>query len=104
MKVLIPFALIVLVMGCDSSSGPDGSWLVGDEENGVYVYIEDNDNTKDRVYKGVIYSGSDQSVIFEGEFDYSKHTPVDFQNSNIYSKWDGDRLYLKDNSFLRAIK
>jgi len=104
MKRLILFLFISLISACDFSAGPNGSWLVGDPEKGVFVLIDDNNNTKDRIYKGVIYSASDESVIFDGEFDYSKHTQIDYKNSNIYLKWDGDRLYLKDNSFLKAIK
>jgi len=104
MKLFILFFSIALVSGCDSTSGPNGSWLVGDPDKGVYVLIEDNNNSSDRVYKGVIYSVSDESVIFKGEFDYSKHTQINYQNSSIYLNWDGERLYLKDNSFLKAIK
>ena len=104
MKLILALSLVLILMACDSSSGPKGSWLVGEAEKGVYVFIEENGNTTDRIYKGVIYSTSDESVLFDGEFDYSKHTPIDITNKNIYSNWDGERLYLKDNSFLKAIK
>ena len=103
MKLFIPFSFLVLLFACDFSGGPDGSWWLGKEDKGVYIYIEDNGNAQDRLYKGVIYSGSDETVLYEGEFDYSKHTPLDFENRSIYSRWDGKRLYLKDNSFLKPL-
>lgn len=104
MKQLNTVVFLILLVACDSGAGPDGSWLVGTADKGVYVYIEDDEIKTDRIYKGVIYSVTDESIIFEGKFDYSKHTPVDYQNSHIYSRWDGSRLYLKDNSFLKAMK
>jgi len=104
MRFILVLSLAATLIACDSSSGPKGSWLVGNAEKGVYVFIEDNGNTTDRTYKGVIYSTSDENVLFDGAFDYSKHTPIDINNKNIYSHWDGERLYLKDNSFLKAVK
>lgn len=103
MKLFIPFSLFAVLLACDFSAGPNGSWWVGTEEKGVYAFIEDNGNAQDRIYKGVIYSGSDETVLYEGEFDYSKHTPIDIENRSIYSRWDGQRLYLKDNSFLKPL-
>ena len=104
MRLLIPSILFASLTACDFSGGPNGSWWVGTPEKGVYVYMEDNDNTEDRIYKGVIYSGEDESVIFEGNFEYSRHTIVDFENTELYTKWDGKRLYLIDNSFLKPKK
>lgn len=104
MKPLIPIILFTFLTGCDFSGGPNGSWWVGKPDKGVYVYMEDNDDPTDRIYKGIIYSGTDESIIFEGEFDYSLHTIIDYQNSELYYRWDGERLYLRDNSFLKAIK
>ena len=104
MKLFILATLIVLVSACDSTSGPDGSWAVGKGEGMVYVFVEDNGNSEDRIYKGVIYSSVDESVIFEGKFDYSRHLQIDYSNPEIYMNWDGERLYLNDNSFLKAIR
>ncbi len=99
---LIIFSL--MLVACDSSSGPDGSWRVGEPGKAVYVFIEDNGNDKDRVYQGSIYSEKDESVIYKGTFDYSRHTPIDYQNPDIYASWDGERLYLLDNSFLKKTR
>lgn len=104
MKSLILAALLVLISACDSTSGPDGSWLVGDEHSGVYVFIQDNDDSEDRTYKGTIYSVNDESIVFQGEFDYSRHVSFDYSNPEIYTNWDGERLYLIDNSFLKAMR
>ncbi len=104
MKSLVLAVCVILVSACDSSSGPNGSWKVGKDNSAVYVFIEENDSTDDRIYKGRVYSVVDESVIFEGNFDYSRHTPIDYSNSEIYMNWDGERLYLNDNSFLKAVR
>ena len=104
MKQLITLFIFLLVAGCEINDGPDmdgpdGSWWVG----GAYVYIEDDENTKDRIYQGVIYHVADETIWYKGKFDYSKLSLSDYSNSDNYDRWDGKRLYLKDNSFLKAI-
>ena len=84
--------------------GPNGSWWVGGVDGGVYIYIEDDKNTKDNIYLGTIYYDSDKSIWYRGKLKYSKNSTFDYKNKNLYSGWDGERLFLKDNSYLTAIE
>lgn len=106
-----PFILLttILLSACESyqppdPNGPGGSWWVGGVDGGVYVYIEDDDKLGDNIYQGTIYFDSDKSIWYKGKFQYNKNTTIDYKNRDIYSGWDGEKLYLKDNSYLKAIE
>lgn len=83
-------------------NGPAGSWWVGGLDGGVYVFIEDDKNISDNIYQGVIYYEHDKSVWYQGKFKYNKTGALDYRNKDIYSGWDGERLFLKDNTYLEA--
>ncbi len=85
------------------SNGPNGSWWVGGVDGGVYVFIEDDKNTSDNIYLGTIYYENDKTVWYKGKFKYNIKMPLDYNNKKLYSGWDGERLFLKDNTYLKAI-
>ena len=105
---LIIAVAIILLTACEpyeppDANGPGGSWWVGGVDGGVYVFIEDDDNPADNIYQGSIYFDSDKTLWYRGKFQYSENTAIDVNNRDIYSGWDGARLYLKDNSYLTAM-
>ncbi len=109
MKILSLFFCIVLfATGCNSKPsspaiGPNGSWWVGGADGGVFVYIEDDENKNDNIYQGTIYYEHDKSIWYQGKFKYSKNTGFDFENKSLYDGWDGEKLFLTDDSFLSAV-
>jgi len=108
MKSILKVIICCSMFGCQPYEepelyGPSGSRWVGGVDGGVYVYIEDDLNSNDRIYQGVIYFDYDKTLWYEGRFEYSKDKVLDFDNYQLYSGWDGERLYLKDNSYLKVI-
>lgn len=107
MKLLILLAFFAGLLSCEpyqatNPNGPNGSWWVGGSDGGVYVFIEDDTNSTDDIYQGVIYYEHDHSIWYKGKFKYNLKSPLDFKNKQIYSGWDGEKLFLKDNSYLQA--
>jgi hypothetical protein len=85
------------------SIGPNGSWWVGGVDGGVYVFIEDDKNISDNIYQGAIYYENDKTVWYKGKFKYNKNASLNYKNKKLYSGWDGERLFLKDNTYLKAM-
>jgi len=105
----LSIVVIVFLSACSENQyvpeqeGPNGSWWVGGIDGGVYVFIEDDANTQDNNYQGVIYYEFDKTVWYQGKFEYNGKLPLDYKNRNIYDGWDGENLFLKDKSILKAI-
>ena len=101
--------LCVFFSGCEpyvppDPNGPNGSWWVGGLDGGVYVFMEDDANPSDNIYQGSIYFDADKTLWYKGKFQYSQNTRLDYKNREIYSGWDGERLLLKDQSYLQAME
>lgn len=107
MKILLTFIFSLILISCEevvspNPNGPNGSWWTGGDDGGVYVFIKDDINTTDNIYQGTIYYEHDHSVWYKGKFSYNKSTALDYTNKSNYSGWDGERLYFKDHSYLKA--
>lgn len=105
-KFFLPL-LCSFILSCEpyqppNPNGPDGSWWTGGLDGGVYVFIEDDGNTTDNIYKGVIYYEHDKSVWYKGKFKYNKNMALDYTNKKLYDGWDGERLFFMDGSYLKA--
>jgi len=103
--IVLLLLLSTTLLSCESyqppnSDGPAGSWWVGGLDGGVYVFIEDDKNTGDDIYQGVIYYEYDKTVWYKGKFKYNKTVVLDYKNKEFYGGWDGERLFFKDNSYL----
>ena len=103
--------LILLLTSCllscepyqaPNPNGPAGSWWTGGLDGGVYVFIEDDKNTADSIYQGVIYYEHDKTVWYKGKFKYNKNIALDYKNKDLYDGWDGERLFFNDGSYLTA--
>ena len=98
-----------LIVACSNNTytppmdDPNGSWWVGGEHGGVYVFIEDDKNTQDKIYQGTIYYEFDQSVWYKGKFEFNGTGSLDYKNKSLYNGWDGEKLFLKDNTYLQAL-
>jgi len=109
MKYLLLFFLTaILISACNTefsnpAIGPNGSWWTGGADGGVFVLIEDDENKTDNIYQGTIYYEHDKSIWFQGKFKYNKKSTFDFKNKELYDGWDGEKLFLTDNSFLSAV-
>ena len=108
MNKILTLALCSILSACEQyqppdPNGPKGSWWVGGLDGGAYIYIEDDANTNDNIYQGSIYFDADKTLWYRGKFQYSKNSPLDYKNKQLYAGWDGERLHLKDNSFLKAL-
>ena len=100
--------VLFILLGCGTPEvspqlGPNGSFWVGGADGGVYIFIEDDENKTDDMYQGVIYYEADQSVWYSGKFKYNKSDILKTSDRSIYDGWDGEKLFLKDGSYLSAI-
>jgi len=101
--LILSFLLFACGNQSSNTKGPDGTWWVGGADGGVYVFIEDDENKSDQLYQGTIFYEHDQSIWYSGKFEYNRKTPLDYNNKSIFDGWDGEKLFLKDNSYLAAI-
>ena len=82
--------------------GPKGSWWLGGDDGGVFILIEDDNNTNDNIYFGTIYNDYDQTVWYKGSFKLVGDIQFAADNRELYEFWDGQRVYLKQSSYLEA--
>jgi len=107
LKYLPLLGAIFLLFACspdnsDITSSPNGSWWTGGVDGGVFIRIEDDENTNDNIYQGIVYYEYDKSVWYKGKFKYSRNSTFDYKNKLNYDGWDGEKLFLKDGSYLTA--
>jgi hypothetical protein len=108
MKFLIPLLCSLFLIACNSEvhkvpQGPTGSWWLGGDDGGAFIDIKDDGNVNDRIYFGTVYYDADREVWYRGPFRLVGSLNFDVNNHNQYLGWDGERLYLKESSYLEPI-
>jgi len=82
---------------------PKTALWVGGVDGGIYLEIKKDQNDKPNIYRGVIYHSSGD-IDFKGKLSInSKEPSFEYNNSESYSSWDGDILYLRDGRELTII-
>ncbi|MEF1170539.1 hypothetical protein [Vibrio campbellii] len=99
MKVFF-ICLLFLLAGCEPIDTteekerptlvPISAHWVGGLDGGVYleVYAE-GDN-----YSGTVYYPNSGETWYQGGFKYSGKDAIEVNNSELFSSWDGDTIYL----------
>ncbi|MCW8935355.1 MAG: hypothetical protein OQK98_11580 [Gammaproteobacteria bacterium] len=82
--------------------GPENSWWLGGADGGVFLKVEDDNNLNDNLYKGVIFYEHDKTVWYRGPFKLVGDIKLDTDNHNLYLFWDGEKIHLKQSSYLEA--
>ena len=105
--IFISLALISLI-SCNAEIGkekvgPEGSWWLGGDDGGVYIKIEQNNNPDNDIYQGVIFFDHDKTVWYRGRFKLVGKLNFSISDHNSYLFWDGERVQLKESSYLEAI-
>lgn len=108
MKLISPILLVILLSCCSienapPASGPNDSWWLGGDDGGVFIKIVDDENTADRIYTGVIYYDTDQSIWYKGKFELIGTLDFSPEDHTAYLFWDGADLHLRDSSRLRPL-
>jgi len=82
---------------------PKTALWVGGVDGGIYLEIKKDQNDKPNIYSGVIYHSSGD-IDFKGKLSINNNEPsFEYNNSESYSSWDGDILYLRDGRELIII-
>jgi hypothetical protein len=107
---LITTALTLLVLSaCNvetittAKEGPEGSWWLGGLDGGAYIKITEDNNPDDNLYQGVIFFDYDKTVWYRGPFKLIGNLDFSIDDHDPYLAWDGERLYLKQSSYLEAV-
>ncbi len=108
MKNAILFLLVIVCTACTSEpglvpEGPEGSWWLGGDDGGVFISIKDDDNPNDRIFIGTIYFDTDNTVWYQGPLRLVGNIKFAANNRDLYLFWDGNRLHLKESSYLEAV-
>ena len=108
MRISLIVILTFILSACTDETysppqGPEGSWWLGGDDGGVFVKITDDENTHDDIYSGTIYYDADQTIWYEGSFKLVGSLKFSVDDHNLFLAWDGERLYLKESSYLEAI-
>ncbi len=84
---------------------PDHALWVGGVDGGVYIIISKSENDKPPIYDAIIYYESG-NISYKGKLAINSiESPLfDYKNSESYSAWDGDTLYLRDSRYLKTLK
>ena len=107
--------LFLTLFGCSNSTDnvednvwpdnvPNTALWVGGADGGIYLIIKKNASDNPDIYNGVIYYSSG-GIDYEGKLSINniENPSFDYKNSNSYSSWDGDTLYLRDGRELNII-
>ena len=110
MKTLITLSLLLLIFltSCSAeiskqNTGPEGSWWLGGDDGGVYIKIEEDSNPNDNIYQGVIFFDHDKTVWYRGPLKLVGKLKFSIKDHNSYRFWDGERVQLKESSYLEAV-
>lgn len=108
MRRLLIITLAALIGACTFEKntppiGPEGSWWLGGDDGGVFVDIKDDDNANDRIFIGTIYFDADKSIWYQGPLKLVGNIKYSIEDHDQYIAWDGERLLLKESSYLEAI-
>ncbi len=110
---IVFLSVLLIISGCSNSSDnteehirpdsiPNTALWVGGADGGIYLTIKKNKNDKSNIYRGVIYYSSG-GIDYEGKLTINniENSNFDYSNSESYSSWDGDTLYLRDGRELK---
>lgn len=113
--IFIVPTLLVSINGCENIIGEDKTRVrpnsvpanalwVGGIDGGVYIVITKSVGDKPHIYNAIIYHKIG-SIDYKGRLAINSiEAPVfDYKNSDSYSAWDGDTLYLRDARYLKAV-
>lgn len=100
--------LLIFISGCgiqfepvsdEIRRGPEGSFFAGGLDGGKFVLMS-GPSPVDGLYHGkLFYENGD--LLYAGPFRYSAHErSFDAADPALYSGWDGERLYLRDYTYL----
>ncbi len=108
MRHIYLLAGILFLVACTTEvhqvpEGPAGSWWLGGDDGGAFIDIKDDENTNDNLYSGTIYYDADNQIWYQGPFKLVGKLKFDINNHDQYLAWDGERLYLKEQSYLQAL-
>ncbi len=108
MRSSILILLIIMVTACTSEptpvpQGPDGSWWLGGDDGGVFIDIKDDDNPDDRIFVGTIYFDADKTIWYQGPLRLVGNIEFAVDDRDLYLGWDGERLHLKESSYLETV-
>lgn len=100
--------LIIVGVACTSEEiptppGPNGSWWLGGVDGGVFIDIKDDENLNDNIFIGTIYFETDKSIWYQGPLRLVGNIDFSVNNHDQYVTWDGERLHLKESSYLEAV-
>ncbi len=108
MRSVIYFLLISVASACTSEpisvpKGPEGSWWLGGDDGGVFIDIQDDNTPGDRNFVGTIYFDADNTIWYQGPLRLVGNIEFFVNDRNLYLGWDGERLHLKESSYLEAV-
>lgn len=87
----------------EEKKGPNGSWWLGGADGGVYIKIDEGIKINDNLYEGTIYFEHDMTIWYQGSFKLMGNLDFSINNHDLYNFWDGERVQLKESSYLEAI-
>lgn len=112
---IVFLSVLLIISGCNNSNDnieeknrpdsiPSTALWVGGTDGGIYLTIEKNKNDKPSIYRSVIYYSSG-GIDYKGKLSINniKNPSFEHENSQSYSSWDGDTLYLRDGRELKII-
>ncbi len=108
MRLFFILIFILSVTACTveqdkEKQGPEGSWWLGGADGGAFIKIEDDENLNDQMYLGTVYFEHDQKIWYEGPFKLIGDINFSIDKHELYLFWDGERIHLKESSYLEAV-
>jgi hypothetical protein len=108
-KLLTVLFLYLITTACNTQQeaakkGPEGSWWLGGADGGAYIKIEEDNNTHDKLYQGVVFFEYDKTVWYRGPFKLVGDIKFTVDNHDLYLFWDGEKIHLQQGSYLEAVK
>jgi len=112
--IIIFLFIALLLISCSNSNDhseehdrpdsiPKTALWVGGTDDGVYLEIKKNENDKPNIYSVVIYHSSGD-IDYKGKLSITNNElNFKYKNSESYSSWDGDTLYLQDGRELKIV-
>lgn len=107
-NLIIIFLYSLITMACsvevdEVKKGPENSWWLGGLDGGAFLKIEEDNNLNDNLYQGVVFYEYDKTVWYRGPFKLVGDIKFSTEDHNSYLFWDGDKIHLKDSSYLEAV-
>ncbi|HWR32832.1 MAG TPA: hypothetical protein VN451_04880 [Chitinophagaceae bacterium] len=107
-KFLIVLLLYLITTACsveqeEAKKGPENSWWLGGADGGAYIKIEEDNNTHDNLYQGVVFFENDKTVWYRGPFKLVGDLKFSVENHDLYLFWDGEKIHLQQGSYLEAV-